>query len=141
MMAAKEKKLKILVAVNAILVLAAMALSIVSSATAYAFDIRTVILCCAAVAVLDLLCLVLADKLPGVVTDIALFAATVLSALAFCTVIQGRILLIGYIYFSDLESNNPVAVAAMNLSIAAWVCYLLGLIVIFIVGFSKHARD
>ena len=107
---------------------------------AYAFDSRTVILCCVAAA-LDVLCLLFAGKLPGVVTDIATFAAAVLTALAFCTVIQGRILLIGYIYFSDLESSNPVAIAAMNLAIAAWVFYLAGLIVNFVVAFSRHEKD
>ena len=108
---------------------------------AYAFDSRTVILCCVAAAALYVLCLAFCEKLPGVVTDIATFAAAVLTALALCTVIQGRILLIGYIYFSDLESSNPVSIAAMNLAIAAWVFYLAGLIVNFVVAFSRHEKD
>ena len=137
----KNKKLKRLSAANAVLVLAAMALSLVSSAKAYGFDIRTVLLCCLGAAALDALCLAFCEKLPGVVTDIAMFAAAVLTALAFCTVIQGRILLIGYIYFSDLESSNPVAIAAMNLAIAAWVFFLTGLIVNFVAAFCKHEKD
>lgn len=137
----KNKKLKRLAAANAVLVLAAMALSLVSSATAYAFDVRTVVLCCVAAAALDVLCLAFCDKLPGVVTDVAMFAAAALTALAFCTVIQGRILLIGYIYFSDLESSNPVAIAAMNLAIVSWVFYLLALVVNFVIAFIKHEKD
>ncbi len=58
-----------------------------------------------------------------------------------CTLIQGRVLLAGYIYFSDLESSNPVAIAAMNLAIAAVVAYLLALILSIVSGFSKHAKD
>lgn len=135
------KKLKTLAAVNAVLVLIAMILSLVSSATSYPFNIMTVILCCACAVVLDALCFFLADRLPGVVTDIAVVAAAVLTGVALCTVIQGRILLMGYIYFSDLESSNPVAVAAMNLAIAAWVFYILGLIVNFINAFRRHAKD
>lgn len=135
------KKVKILAAANAVLVLVAMALSIVSSGKAYAFDIKTVILCCAVTAVLDLICILFSQKLPGVVTDVALFITVVLTAIALCTVIQGRILLIGYIYLSDLESSNPIAISAMNLAIVSWVFYLLGLIATLIIGFSKHAKD
>ena len=51
--------------------------------------------------------------------------------------IAGRVLLMGYVYFSDLESNNPVAVSAMNIAIAAWVCFAVALIAGIIVGFSR----
>ena len=137
----KEKKLRRLAAANAVLVLVALALSLVSSEKAYAFDVKTVALCCGVTVALDLLCLLLGEKLPGTVADLIFFAGAVLTAIALCTVIQGRILLIGYIYFSDLESSNPVAIAAMNLAIAAFVCYALALAANFIIGFSKHAKD
>lgn len=140
-MTSSMKKVQILAAANAALVLVAMVLSIVSSGKAYAFDIRSVILCCAATAVLDLLCVAFAQKFPGTVTDIALFITAVLTAFALCIVIQGRILLIGYIYFPDLESSNPIAISAMNLAIVSWVFYVLALIINFIVGFSKRAND
>ena len=136
-----NKKVKILTAANAVLVLAAMILSVVSSGKAYVFDIKTVIICCVVTAVLDVLCLVMAEKLPGIALDLALLITAILTAVALCTVIQGRILLIGYIYFSDLESSNPIAISAMNLAIVSWVFYLLGLIANFIIGFSKHAKD
>ena len=126
-MAKNEKKLRTLAAINAVLVLIALALSLVSSGKAYALDVRTIALCCGAAVILDGLCVALAAKLPGVVTDIMLFLSVMLTAIAFCTVIQGRILLIGYIYFSDLESSNPIAISAMNLAIVSWVFYLLGL--------------
>ena len=66
---------------------------------------------------------------------------SLLTAFAMCTLIQGRVLLAGYIYFSDLESSNPVAIAAMNLAIAAVVAYLLALILSIVSGFSKHTKD
>ena len=73
--------------------------------------------------------------------DLFLFACVILTAFAMCTLIQGRVLLAGYIYFSDLESSNPVAIAAMNLAIAAVVAYLLALILSIVSGFSKHTKD
>ncbi len=135
------KKLKTLAALDAVLVLIAMVLSHVSSAKAYPFDITLITICCACAVVLDAVCIFLADKLPGIVIDLAIVAAAVLTGVALCAVIQGRVLLMGYIYFSDLESSNRIAVSAMNLSIAAAVCYLLALIVNFVNAFSKHAKD
>ena len=79
-------------------------------------------------------------KLSGTIA-LASFACVILTAFAMCTLIQGRVLLAGYIYFSDLESSNPVAIAAMNLAIAAVAAYLLALILSIVNGFSKHAKD
>ena len=70
-----------------------------------------------------------------------MYIFVILTAFAMCTLIQGRVLLAGYIYFSDLESSNPVAIAAMNLAIAAVVAYLLALILSIVSGFSKHTKD
>lgn len=138
----KNIKLKILACLNAGLVLAALILSVISSNTAYSLNnLNLVIIACAATIVLDVLAILLSGKLPGVCVDIAFFATAVLTVLAFCTLAQGRVLLMGYIYFSDLESNNPVAIAAMNLTIAAWVLYVLALVVNYIIGFTKHAKD
>jgi hypothetical protein len=55
--------------------------------------------------------------------------------------IQGRTKLMGYVYFSDLESSNPIAISAMNLAIVAWVFYLVALIVNIVIGFLKHEND
>lgn len=66
------------------------------------------------------------------------FVDSFLIGLALCTVLSGRVLLIGYIYFSDLESSNPVAILAMNLAIAAWVFYALAIAANCVIGFSRQ---
>ena len=138
----KNKKLQILAAINAVLVLIALALSIVSSKTAYALNnLNLVIIGCAVTAALDVLAVIAGKKLPGVIVDIMFFATAVLTALALCTMIQGRVLLMGYIYFSDLESNNPIAISAMNMAIFSWVLYVLALVINYVIGFTKHAKD
>lgn len=131
-----------LACVNAVLVAVALILSIISSNTAYSLThLTNIILACAAAIVLDLLVLLAGNKLPGVVEDLFLFGSVLLTAFAMCTLIQGRVLLAGYIYFSDLESSNPVAIAAMNLAIAAVAAYVLALIFNIVNGFSKHEKD
>ena len=45
--------------------------------------------------------------------------------------------LAGYIYFSDLESNNPVAIQAMHLAIGAVCAYLGAIVLTVIVGFKR----
>ena len=138
----KNNRLKILAVLNAILVLIALALSVVSSNTAYPLNnLNLVIIGCAVTAVLDVLAVAAGDKLPGVIVDIMFFATAVLTALALCAMIQGRVLLMGYIYFSDLESNNPIAIAAMNKAIISWVLYAIALLINFVIGFSKRAGD
>ena len=57
-----------------------------------------------------------------------------------CTLISGRTTLAGYIYFSDLESNNPVAVSAMNLAIGAVCAYLGAIVFTVIAGFMKTKK-
>ena len=127
---------------SAVLVAVALILSIVSSNTAYnLLHLNNVILACCVAIVLDLLVVFAGNKLPGAVEDIFLFVSVLAAAFAMCTLIQGRVLLAGYIYFSDLESSNPVAIAAMNLAIAAVATYLAALIITIINGFSKHEKD
>ena len=127
---------------SAVLVAVALILSVVSSNTAYnLLHLNNVILACCVAIVLDLLVVFAGNKLPGAVEDIFLFVSVLAAAFAMCTLIQGRVLLAGYIYFSDLESSNPVAIAAMNLAIAAVAAYLAALIITIINGFSKHEKD
>ena len=140
-MGKKISLLQILAGLNAVLVLIALAVSIVSSNTAYKLNnINLVMIGCIVTAVLDVVAIVVCNKLPGFCVDIIFFATAILTAIALCTMIQGRILLMGYIYFSDLESNNPVAVSAMNLAIGSWVLYLVALVCNFVIGFSKHRK-
>ena len=141
-MGKKISKLQVLAGLDAVLVLVALAVSVVSSNTAYSLNnLNLVIIGCAVTAALDVVAIVVGNKLPGVCVDIIFFATAVLTALALCTMIQGRILLVGYIYFSDLESNNPVAISAMNMAIGSWVLYVVALVCNFIIGFSKHSKD
>lgn len=131
-----------LACVSAVLTAAAMILSIISSNTAYSLlHLNNVILACAVAVVLDLIIVLAGKKLPGTAEDIFLFVSVLAAAFAMCTLIQGRVLLAGYIYFSDLESSNPVAIAAMNLAIAAVVAYLAALVITIINGFSRHEKD
>ena len=135
-------KVQKLACANAVLVAAALILSVVSSGKAYGLThLNNVIIACAAAIVLDLAVILAGKKLSGAVEDLLLFICVLATAFAMCTLIQGRVLLAGYIYFSDLESSNPVAVAAMNLAVAAIAVYLLALILNIVNGFSKHPKD
>ena len=141
-MGKKISLLQILAGLNAVLVLIALAVSVVSSNTAYKLNnINLVITGCVVTAVLDIIAVVVCNKLPGFCVDIIFFATAILTAIALCTMIQGRILLMGYIYFSDLESNNPIAISAMNLAIGSWVQYGLALLSNYVLGFSRHSKD
>ena len=131
-----------LACINAILVVIALILSMVSSGKAYALSHpEMVVVPCIIAIVLDLLVFLLDGKIPGAVRDLMLFACIALTAFAMCTLISGRVLLAGYIYFSDLEANNPVAVSAMNLSLAAIAFYVLAVIMNLINGFARHEKD
>ena len=117
----KETKLtrvQILLALSAVLVLIALLLSVVSSGKAYSLaHLNQVIYGCAAAVVLDLIIVFFYKKLPAGLRDLMLLVAVFADAWAMYTLIEGRTLLAGYIYFSDLEASNPVAVAAMNLAV------------------------
>jgi glucan phosphoethanolaminetransferase (alkaline phosphatase superfamily) len=141
-MSKKMSKISRLAAVQAILLLAAMVLSIISSNTAYALsNITLVIVTCVVAVVLAAAVSLLNQKLPGVLVDLLFLVTTVCTSAALCTMIQGRTKLMGYVYFSDLESSNPVAILAMNLAIAAWVLYFAALVINIVIGFSRHEKD
>ena len=138
----KRSGVQTLAAVSAVLVLAAMFLSVVSSNQAYSLShLNQLLLCCAVAIVLELLFALFYQRLPGILRDVMLLAAVFATAWAMCMLIQGRTLLAGYIYFSDLEASNPVAVSAMNLAIAAIAAYLVSIILTVAVGFSRQDKD
>lgn len=117
---------------------AALILTVVSSGKAYALTHLPQILAAGIVGiVICILMLAVGGKLGSVVKDAAYLGVVAATAYALTTMIAGRVLLMGYVYFSDLESNNPVAVSAMNIAIAAWVCFAVALIAGIIVGFSR----
>ena len=138
MTAKMNKGTRILIALSAALALIALALSVVSSNTAYALNNLNMLLLGAGAAVLlDVIVALLGGKLPGPVRDVALLIAVLATSLAMCTLIAGRTTLAGYIYFSDLESNNPVAIRAMNLAIGGIGCYVAAIAATVIAGFRK----
>ena len=138
MTAKMNKGTRILIALSAALVLIALALSVVSSNTAYALNnLNTLLLGAGAAVLLDAIVVLLGGKLPETVRDLMLLAAVFATSLAMCTLIAGRTTLAGYIYFSDLESNNPVAVSAMRLAIGGIGCYVAAIASTVIAGFRK----
>lgn len=122
--------------------LIAMILGMISSQMAYsltsmpwiiAFSAAGIVLCGAAI--------IFAQKIPPMLRDGIFLATSILNALALGGMIQGRTKLMGYVYFSDLESSNPTAVMAMNLAIAAWALYLVALVVNIGIGYSRQIED
>ena len=117
---------------------AALVLSAVSSGKAYALTHLPQIMIAGIIGIAICVCmLVLGGKLNGTVKDAAYLVTVAATAYALTTMVAGRVLLMGYVYFSDLESNNPVAVSAMNIAIAAWVCFIIALLAGIILGFTR----
>jgi len=132
----KRTKLPI---VNIAFVVIAIILTIVSSSLAYSFANLVFIIAISLVAIISSAAAFYFtnDRSKKLFVDGLVWISVIFTAVALCSVIGGRVNLMGYVYFSDLESNNPVAIAAMNTAIAAWVCYILALIMDFIIGFKK----
>lgn len=141
MTAGKNNRIRVLICLSAALALIALVLSVISSRTAYALNnLNMLLLGAGAAVILDVIVALLGHRLPEPVRDLALLIAVFATSLAMCTLIGGRTTLAGYIYFSDLESNNPVAVSAMNLAIGA-VCAYLGAIAFTVVaGFMNTKK-
>jgi glucan phosphoethanolaminetransferase (alkaline phosphatase superfamily) len=138
----KFSKISLLAVIQAVMLLVALILSVISSNKAYALNnINTVIALCVLAIILDVAMVLLGDKLHGVLADVVFFVTVVCNAYSLCEMIQGRTKLMGYVYFSDLESSNPIAISAMNLAIVAWVFYLVALVVNIVIGFLKHEND
>ncbi len=140
-MTTKKNVTRVLIGISAVLVLAALIMSMISSNTAYALSrINLVYIGCGAALLIDVLVIALERKLPEAVRDLMLLISVFAVSLAMCMVIEGRTTLMGYIYFSDLESNNPVAIRAMHLAIGAICAYLAALVLIIVTGFKKTVR-
>ena len=136
------KKIKLRV-VNIAFVIIAIVLTIVSSSLAYSFANLVFIIALSIAAIVMNVGALYCSKDAGrlVIRDVLTWVSVILTAVALCSVIGGRVNLMGYVYFSDLESNNPVAIAAMNTAIAAWVFYILALVMDFIMGFKKDSES
>ena len=129
----------ILCLLHAVLMIGALVLSVVSSGRAYAVTaIGTLAVCGIAAVILDIIVIALDFKGFSLIRDIILWVSTAFSMYLMCGMIRGRLKLMGYVWFSDLESGNPVAVSALNLTVAAWVCVVLGIICLCIRGFKQE---
>lgn len=129
-----------LIVLNLVFVFLALLLSVISSTKAYSLSqINWVIASSVIVIILDVIAIVISSKTQKkMINDVLHFITTVLITAALCMMISGRVLLMGYVYFSDLESGNPVAVSALNFAVIAWIIYMFALIINIIIGFKKN---
>lgn len=67
--------------------------------------------------------------------------AAVFIMIALKDAIVDRSTAIGYVWFSNLEADNPAAVNALNSSIIFWVTYLISFIGIVIGGFYDYIKE
>lgn len=131
-----------LYAFHAVLLVAAVILSISSSNQAYAVNTINILATAGiAAAVVDIAAIVLfIKKAPIILTDILTWVSIILSMYLMCGMIKGRLKLMGYVWFSDLESGNAIAVGALNLTVIAWVCIVIGVACLCIKGFRQENR-
>jgi fumarate reductase subunit D len=92
--------------------------------------------------VLNLVLLAMDNKIRGKVSfDIGRLLIIILISIVLSIMIIERAELMGYIYFSDLEKGNPIAVASMNNAVVSWVFYGLVLLISVVGGFLKVKKD
>ena len=129
----------VLCLLHAVLMTGAVVFSIVSSAKAYAVTaIGTLAACGIMAVIMDIIAIVMDHKGIRLVRDILLWIGVALSIYLMCGMIKGRLKLMGYVWFSDLESGNPIAVSALNLTVAAWICVVAGVVCLCIRGFKQE---
>lgn len=73
--------------------------------------------------------------------DIAQWIQIILITIAICYILNARAELIGFIYFSDLEKGNPIAIAAMHNAIFSWVFLGISLLFGVVKGFCKGKTE
>ncbi len=131
-----NKKALIFISLNIIMVLAASILSYVSSSKAYAISNINLVLILGAADILMGILILATGNNPALqlLRDLALLVSVITATLALCAVVSGRANLMGFVWFSDLEKSNAVAVSALNLSVYAWVCYAIGILADVIAG-------
>ncbi len=67
-------------------------------------------------------------KIYSIVFDVVRLGVVAMLCYCFYTVISERADLMGYVWFSDLESGNQTAVNALNYGVASGVLYVVGII-------------
>ena len=123
--------------IHAVLMAAALVLILISSSMAYALtNLTYVIITLAGAMVLDAV-LALFLKRDTVLADLVMLATVALAALGLSQILVGRANLMGYVWFSDLESGNPTSVTALHLACCAMGSVVLGVILNVVAGFRK----
>lgn len=137
-----DKLYNILTGVNLIMMVIGVMLGVTSSNMAYSLSqINLIIIAGILVVILDIIALILSNRFGCIIfTDIIHLITILLSAAALSMMIKGRVLLMGYVYFSDLEKGNPMAVSAMNIAIISWVILLMAIVSNIWIGFVKKSN-
>ena len=125
--------------IHAGLVLTAAILTAVSSSIAYALPDLTVILALLA-GCLVLQLTIWRTKKSGIQTDTMIFASTLLEAFSLSRILAGRANLMGYVWFSDLESGNRVAVTALWLAVVAMALCAAAILMSVSLGIVEKKR-
>lgn len=116
---------------NALLVLLGMVFSIISSSgSAYSIsNIYIVIGCVIVTVVLDGIIMAFANKVGNeVLLDILRWGTVIAVGIAFGVMVYTRAELMGFVWFSDLDAGNPIAISAMDNTVYSWICYGLALV-------------
>lgn len=71
-------------------------------------------------------CMLEPGKVNSIVADVLRIAAGALLIACFSLMVSERDILMGYIWFSDLEGQNASAVTALNMAVVSWIFYFLG---------------
>ncbi len=124
-----------------ILLVAAEILSILSSRANATYEIerlQTVMICCEVAVLLLALIFIFSPYLRGnigmIIVDAVRLAAVVLVCLCLYIVLDERATLMGYVWFSDLESGNAASVRALQQGVIASVLYAAALACLAVSG-------
>lgn len=136
----KIEKNSILPITAALLSIAACVLGNISSAMIYSVsNIGIITLCFVGAVILCVLgALPAINSKSQVFTDVLIYGGIILISVAFTQLLLGRLNLMGYVWFSDLEKNNPVAVTGLNLTVISAVLSFVAVIVLAVAGFMER---
>ena len=138
----KIEKSSILPITAALLSTAACILGNISSAMIYSVSNIGMITLCFIGAVI----LCISGALPAVssksqiLKDALIYGGVILTSVAFTQLLIGRLNLMGYVWFSDLEKNNPVAVTGLNLTVISAVLSFAAVIALSVAGFTEKDK-
>lgn len=131
-----------LIIANAIFAIIGLIFSFISSNDGFpVINLNIVIGSIIAVIVIDIIILALANTgINKLVLDVLRLISVALPTLALGVMIYDRAELMGYVWFSQLEAGNPVAMSAMNNAVVSWVFFVLAAFSAIIGGFLAWER-